>query len=144
VRRGGTYSGARHIDLPADIALRFQDPVAAVWSQSLLKDIRKETYALAADIRELVVEVCDWAGREEAAFVDQKVIETQKKLVSAQVERLRAVGNEAIEELREVVKAKIGDAIERPIRKACEKFVQDGQSAGPGVKARILELFREL
>jgi hypothetical protein len=144
VQRGGTYYGARHINLPSDIALRFQDPVAAVWSQSLLKDIRKETYTLATDIRQMVEEVCDWASREERAYVDEKVIEAQKKLVSSQVERLRDVGKEAIDELRNVVKVKVVESIERPIRDACEKFVAEGNHIGPGVKARILELFQDL
>lgn len=144
VQRGGTYFGARHISLPSDIALRFQDPVAAVWSQSLLKSIRQETYTLASDMRQMVEEVCDWASREEGAYVDEKVIATQKKLVSAQVERLRDVGKEAIEDLRNVVKVKVVESIERPIRDACKKFVDSGNHIGPGVKARILHLFREL
>lgn len=144
VQRGGTYYGARHINLPPDIALRFQDPVAAVWSQSLLKGIRNETYKLASDVREIVVEVCDWASREEGAYIDEKVIETQKKIVSAQVERLRDVGKEAIDELRSVVKTKVVESIESPIRTACRKFVDEGNHIGPGVKDRILDLFSEL
>jgi len=144
VHRGGTYLGARHINLPSDIALRFQDPVAAVWSQSLLKGIRKETFQLASDIRQIVEEICDWAAREEAAHVDEKVIETQKSLVSSQVERLRDVGKEAIEDLREVVKIKVVEVIEKPIRSRCKKFVETGDHIGPGVKHRILDMFREL
>jgi hypothetical protein len=144
VRRGGTFDGARHIDLPADIALRFQDPVAAVWSQSLLKEIRQETYGLAKDARQMIEEICDCASRDANAFVDPKVIETQKKLASGQVERLREVGKEAIEELREVVKVKVAEAIEKPIRTACRKFVSDRDDVGRGVKSRILDLFQEL
>jgi GTP-binding protein EngB required for normal cell division len=144
VRRGGTFDGARHIDLPADIALRFQDPVAAVWSQSLLKEIRQETYGLAKDTRQMIEEVCDCATREANAFVDPKVIETQKKLASTQVERLREVGKEAIEELREVVKVKVAEAIEKPIRSACRKFVNEQHDVGTGTKYRILELFHQL
>lgn len=144
VQRGGTYYGARHIDLPGDIALRFQDPVAAVWSQSLLKAIRKETYELASDARELVVEICDWATQEEGAYVDQKVIDAQKKAVSAQAERLREIGKDAIEELRTVVKTEVVRAIEKPIRAACKKFVENNAHVGQGVKGRILELFETL
>jgi hypothetical protein len=144
VQRGGTYYGARHIDLPGDIGVRFQDPVAAVWSQSLLKAIRKETYSLATDARELVVQICDWAAREQGAFVDEKVIEAQRKAVSAQAERLREVGKDAIEELRSVVKTEVVEAIEKPIRAVCKKFVDDNQHVGPGVKSRILDLFEAL
>lgn len=136
--------GARHIDLPSDIAMRFQEPVSAVWSQQLLKVIKGETYTLASDIRKLVVELCEWAATEESAFVDQKVIAGQKKLVSRQAEQLRDVGKEAVEELRELVKTKIVETIRKPIRSACEKFVESGNHIGPGVKSRILDLFENL
>lgn len=144
VSRGGTFMGARHIDLPSDIAMRFQEPVSAVWSQQLLKVIKGETYTLASDIRKLVVELCEWAATEESAFVDQKVIAGQKKLVSRQAEQLRDVGKEAVEELRELVKTKIVETIRKPIRSACEKFVESGNHIGPGVKSRILDLFENL
>jgi hypothetical protein len=144
VRRGGAYLGARHISLPSDIALRFQDPVAAAWSQSLLKVIRKETYGLASDMRGLVETVCEWAIREQEARIEEKIIETQRKLVSGQVERLRDVGKEAIEELRDLVKVKVVEAIEAPIREACRRFVDEGKDTGPGTKYRLLELFQQL
>ena len=34
VRRGGTFYGARHIDLPNDFALRFEEPIAEIWARS--------------------------------------------------------------------------------------------------------------
>lgn len=144
VTRGGTYYGSRHINLPDDIALRFQDPVAAVWSQDLLKAIRKETYSLASDIREMVEELCDAASAEHAAFIDERVVLGQKKLVSSQAERLRDVGKEAVDELRDTVKTKIVEQIRKPIRDACEKFVEAGHHVGAGVRERILSMFEEL
>src|SRR3569833_442419 len=59
VRKGGAHIGKRRVDLPDDIAQMFLDPVAAVWSQKLLKDIRQQTYKLAGDIRQMVEELCD-------------------------------------------------------------------------------------
>jgi len=144
VTRGGTFHGSLYINLPSDIALRFQDPIAAVWSQELLKPIRKETYQLAAAIRQLVEEICDRASADHAAYVDEKVIERQKKSVSAQVEQLRDVGKEAVEDLRDVVKNKIVESIQQPIQNACEQFVKEGKHIGSGVKNRILEMFRDL
>jgi hypothetical protein len=144
VQRGGTYIGARHIDLPTDIALRFQDPVAAAWSQSLLKAIRKETYSLASDARKMVEEICDWAVQEQGAFVDERVIDGQKRAVSAQAERLRDVGKEAVEDLRNVVMVQVVEAIEEPIRRACKKFVDENLHRGRGARDRMLELFEEL
>lgn len=144
VTRGGTFHGSRYINLPSDIALMFQDPIAAVWSQELLKPVRKETYQLAAAIRQLVEEICDRASSDHAAYVDEKVIERQKKSVSAQVEQLRDVGKEAVEDLRDVVKNKIVESIQQPIQNACEQFVKEGRHIGSGVKNRILGMFRDL
>ena len=144
VTRGGTFHGRRYINLPSDIALMFQDPIAAVWSQQLLKPVRKETFQLAAAIRQLVEEICDRASSEHAAYVDERIIERQRKAVSAQVEQLRDVGKEAVEDLRDVVKNKIVESIQRPIQSACEQFVKDGRHVGSGVKNRILDMFRDL
>ena len=122
----------------------FQDPIAAVWSQQLLKPIRKETYQLAAAIRQLVEEICDRAGAEHAAYLDPKVVERQKKSVSAQAEQLRDVGKEAVEDLRDIVKNKIVESIRQPIQKACEQFVKEERHVGSGVKSRILDMFSDL
>jgi hypothetical protein len=115
--------------------------VAAIWSQRLLKEIRQQTYDLAKDSRALVEELCVWAAENAGAFSDPKVIETQRKLVSSQVEQLREVGKEAIEELRAVVKTKVVAVIEKPIRNSCKRFVDKGDAVGRGVRLRILELF---
>jgi GTP-binding protein EngB required for normal cell division len=63
VRRGGTFVGSRAINLPIDIADRFQEPLAAVWSQRLLKDIRKKTSDFASDMSRIVDEICVWAEK---------------------------------------------------------------------------------
>lgn len=39
VRRGGTFYGSRAINLPDDISNYFQEPMAAVWGQKLLRDV---------------------------------------------------------------------------------------------------------
>jgi hypothetical protein len=144
VRRHGTFFGARQIALPTDIAVRFQEPIAATWSQGLLKDIRQATYSLASDVRTMVVEVCDWAEENAGTVSDPKVVDQQKRLVSAQAEQLREVGKDAIDDLRAAVLTKVSAVIEKPIVKACEEFVTKGDDVGPGVKSRILRLFQEL
>ena len=54
------------------------------------------------------------------------------------------VGKEAVDELRETVKNRLVDEIRKPIKGACERFVREGNDQGPGVKYRILDLFRRL
>jgi hypothetical protein len=49
-----------------------------------------------------------------------------------------------IRELRDDVKGRLSEAIERPIREACDDFVERGQHEGLGTKRRILNLFDDL
>ncbi len=146
VRRGGVwlYGRGRAINLPDDITNYFQEPMAAVWGQRLLKDIRKRTSELAGDISTIVGEICLWAGENGGAQVNKPLLEQQQLRVADQVAQLRQVGKEAVDELRDVVKQKLMDTIKKPIKKACEDFVERGDDIGPGVKLRILELFEKL
>ena len=57
---------------------------------------------------------------------------------------MKAVGKEAVDELRASVKNELEKTIKGPIKTACLKFVNDGNDYGPGVRDRILELFDEL
>jgi hypothetical protein len=143
VARGGTFHGAKHIDLPSDIGDRFQEPMAAVWGQKLLRDIRKQTKHYADDCERLVQTMCDWA-RQQGTAISDEVIDAQETLIAAQASQLHQVGKEAADELRDVVRKELRKAIEGPIRRKCEKFVADGNHIGPGVKNRILELFSTL
>lgn len=143
VARGGTFKGSRHIDLPGDISDRFQEPMAAVWGQKLLRDIRKQTKNYANDCERLVGYICDWA-RENGAAVTTDVIDSQESRIKDQAAQLHQVGKEASDELRDVVRKELRKAIESPIRKRCEKFVEDGDHVGRGVKNRILDMFEDL
>jgi GTP-binding protein EngB required for normal cell division len=144
VRRGGCFYGSRAINLPDDIANYFQEPMAAVWGQKLLKDIRKRTSEFSVDVSTMVEEICVWANENGGAHVNAKLLDNQKTRISTQAAQMKQVGKEAVDELREIVKAKLTDVIRKPIKISCEKFVQDGDDIGPGVKNRVMELFRKL
>lgn len=144
VRRGGTYYGSTHISLPDDISDYFQEPMAAVWGQKLLRDIRKRTTELANDIESMVAEICEWAKEEAGASVNKQLLESQQERIAALASQMRAVGKEAVEEMRDVVKNEMTKTIRGPITEACEKFVANGDHVGAGVKDRILALFETL
>jgi GTP-binding protein EngB required for normal cell division len=146
VRRGGVwlYGRGRVINLPDDITNYFQEPMAAVWGQKLLKVIRKRTSELADDISMMVEQICVWARDNGGAQVNASLLERQQQRVTDQVAQLRQVGKEAVDELRNVVKQKLMDVIKKPVKKACEDFVARGDDIGLGVKLRILELFETL
>ncbi|TGN73462.1 hypothetical protein EOW77_0034760 [Bradyrhizobium yuanmingense] len=144
VRRGGTYAGTRAINLPIDIADRFQEPLAAVWSQRLLKDVRKRTGELAADMSRIVEELCLAAVADTNIQTDASLLEDQKARIADRVAVMKQVGKEAVDELRQTVKQRLTDVIQAPIRKACQGFVTKGDDIGTGVKQRILDLFETL
>lgn len=144
VRRGGAFMGARHIDLPHDIAGFFQEPMAAIWGQKLLKDIRKKTGELASDIQSLVEEVCKWAEQNAGALFKDELMTSQKQRVKDHTDQLRQVGKEAVDELRALVRQRLLDAISKPIQDKCREFVSRGDDIGAGVKSRIIYLFQTL
>jgi hypothetical protein len=144
VRRGGIFDGSRTINLPDDITGYFQEPMAAVWGQKLLRDIRRRTGELSDDIVQIVKELCDWANTNAGAVVNKKLLDTQQERIALLADQMKTVGKEAVDELRDTVKKELSKTIRGPIKTACEKFVRDGNDYGPGVKYRILELFNSL
>jgi GTP-binding protein EngB required for normal cell division len=143
VRRGGRYSGASDINLPTEFALRFEEPVAEVWGKAILKDIRKETKDYAEDCLALVEQVTEWA-LAQGARVQPKVVEAQRDAIRADGKKLENVGREMVKEMRDEAKAKLIDAIEKPIKSACTEFMREHKDVGPGVRQRILELYGSL
>ena len=118
--------------------------MAAVWSTKLLVDVRKRTSELASDHTKLVDELCDWARDRTKSNSQAELIEQQRQRIARHADQMRQVGKEAVGDLRQTVKLKISEAVRKPIRRACENFVENGDHIGQGVKSRILELFDNL
>lgn len=144
VRRGGAFYGSRNINLPEDITGYFQEPMAAVWSQKLLRQMRKRTGDLSADMLQMVEELCSWANEHGGASVNKKLLATQKERIAVLADQMKSVGKEAVDELRDTVKKELSDTVRKPIKLACETFVRDGNDMGAGVKHRIIDLFAGL
>lgn len=144
VRRGGSFHGSRHINLPDDITGYFLEPMAAVWGQKLLRQIRKKTTELADDTVQLVQELCRWANEHGDTTVKKQLLQAQQDRIATLADQMKTVGKEAVDELRQAVKSELSTTIRNPIKRACEKFVEHGDDIGPGVKWRILELFERL
>jgi GTP-binding protein EngB required for normal cell division len=143
VRRGGQFSGATYIDLPREFALRLEEPIASAWTKQILRDIRAETKGYAGDCAELVSRVVEWA-RDQGARVQPQLVEAQYEAVKADAKQLEAVGREMVNELRDEARVQLIETIEGPIRVGCQQFVAQHADVGPGVKNRILYLFRDL
>jgi GTP-binding protein EngB required for normal cell division len=146
VVRGGAFvsSKGRRVDLAGDIAQRFQEPMAAVWSRKLLTSIRKRTRDYATALQSVVEEVCVWADQQAETEIQKQTLERQRTLMKTRVALLSEVGNDAVDDLKDTIKRELMKCIEPAIRKRCETFRDRGDAYGPGVKQRILELFDEL
>jgi GTP-binding protein EngB required for normal cell division len=143
VRKEGTFDGARHINLPHDFTLRFESPVAEVWSREILVDVRRETREFADYQSVAVNQVLDWAHLQ-GIKVSTRLLEALVEAVKQHRQQVNAVGKEAVDELRDKVREELVKKIEPHIRRKCQKFITDGNNYGTGVMTRILDLFNEL
>jgi GTP-binding protein EngB required for normal cell division len=143
VRKEGTFYGSRHINLPHDFALRFEEPVAEVWSREILVEVRRETREFADYQSSAVTQVLDWA-RDQGIRVSTRLLEALVEAVKQHQQQVNAVGKEAVDDLREKVRSELIKKIEGPIRRKCQRFVADQKDFGTGVKSRILKLFEQL
>ncbi|MEX2490520.1 MAG: dynamin family protein [Nitrospirales bacterium] len=143
VRKEGTFIGSRHINLPHDFALRFEEPVAEVWSREILVYVRSETRGFADYQSIAITQVLDWA-RGQGIRVSTRLLEALVEAVKQHHQQVNAVGKEAVDDLRDKVRSELIKKIEGPIRRKCQKFVADKEDFGAGVKSRILELFEQL
>jgi hypothetical protein len=143
VKKGGTFDGAHHIDLPHDYSLMFDGQVAPIWGQQIIRIVRARTKELGEDYVALIEEVVRWA-EQQGARRQKRLLEALRDQVQADAKALASVGKEATDELRQRVRDQLLNAICKPIQRRCQKFVDEGQNAGRGVKNRILDLFEEL
>ena len=124
VRRGGTFDGARHIDLPHDFALHFEEPVAEIWGKKLLRLIRERTKTYAKDCVALVEKVLDWA-KERGARVNTGYL----KATRGDQGRCRAASRRQELIDAEEVKNRLVSSIHRPSER--QRFVERNQHVGP-------------
>lgn len=143
VRWGGTFVGAHHIDLPRDYSLMYDGQIAPIWGQLVIKIVRERTKELGEDYVTLIEEIVEWA-EQHGARSQKRVLEALRDQIKADAKALACVGKEATDELRQHVRERLLRTISGPIQKRCQKFVDEGEDVGRGVKRRILDLFDEL
>jgi len=144
VTRDGAYTtGARHIHLPDDFSQMFVEPIAEVWGERLLQEIRKRTRTFTDDCVAQLEALVEWCNAQ-GTRVQPKLLEKHVASVKADTKQVNMVGKEAIANLREDVKNRLKVSIEKPIKRRCQEFVRKGDHIGAGVKLRILDLFEDL
>ena len=143
VRKGGAFNGAHHIDLPRDYSLMYDGQIAPIWGQQVIKIVRQRTKELGEDYVSLIEEIVAWA-EQHGARSQKRVLEALRDQIKVDAKALANVGKEATDELRQRVRDQLLRTISTPIQKRCQKFVEEGQDVGRGVKVRILDLFDDL
>ena len=114
VRRGGDVFRRRHIDLPRDFSQTFEEPIAEVWSQTILKQVRQDQKDFADDCHCLCPGNCRMGGVVQGNRVQPKLIEAQQDAIKADAKQLSTVGREMVNELRDRVKQDLVKEIELP------------------------------
>jgi hypothetical protein len=143
VRKGGTFNGAHHIDLPRDYSLMYDGQIAPIWGQQVIKIVRQRTKELGEDYVALIEEIVAWA-EQQGARSQKRVLEALRDQIKADAKTLASVGKDATDELRQRVRDQLLKTISSPIQRRCQRFVDQGEDVGRGVKDRILKLFDEL
>jgi energy-coupling factor transporter ATP-binding protein EcfA2 len=143
VNRGGTFHGARRIDLANDLALCFDGAIAERWGSPILQLIRERTQEFACDYVTLVEEVVDWARSHNCPQVSDRLL-AQVEALRADALRAAEAGRDLTAEIRDLVNQRLVRSIEEPIRDRCKEFREKNLNEGRGVKDRILKLFSDL
>jgi hypothetical protein len=141
IRRGGAFVGARTVDLPMELTLKFEDPITLLWSKTILSNLRRRTRDLANDNVRIGDQVVAWTRAQSGPRVPPRIAELLEDDLRTDVSQLASVGKDAIEELKERVKHTLFEVSQRRIRQACEEFVNNQQDVGLGVKQRMHEFF---
>jgi len=140
--RGGAFYGKRPVDLPRDMASRFEEHVAPIWSTGVIGEVRKRTQQLADDYVSMVSKTVIWA-EENGARSRSSVVQSLADNIRQEGKRMVQVGRNGADELREAVKRQLQEKIQESIRRKCKKFADSEESRGPGVKKRMLNFFED-
>ncbi|MCA9604137.1 MAG: dynamin family protein [Myxococcales bacterium] len=143
VRRGGTFVGSKHVDIPNELTLRFEEPVAVVWDKKILQELRRRTREMGDDYVSLVGEIVEWT-RGQGTRVKPELVEALHDNLKADTRDLGRIGRDAVSELKEAVKAELFDEVNNKVARRCKRFVESRKDIGTGVQARMHELLEEL
>ncbi|QRK06705.1 dynamin family protein [Archangium violaceum] len=138
IKRGGTFHGAKKVEIPVEITLEFEEPLAVVWSKKLLVELRRRTKEMGENHVQLVEPIVGWA-RNQGARVKPRMVEALHEDLKTGTAALGQVGKEAIDELKEAVKLELYKQVEKAVRSRCQAFVKSGEAEGAGVLSRMIE-----
>jgi GTP-binding protein EngB required for normal cell division len=142
IRRGGIWVRSRPIDLPNELALRFEEPLAVAWSRGVVGTLRNALKEFSSDIGRLLGKVVTWASTQ--AGLDVAHVQRFRSDVEAEVASLASRGEIAAADLTKLAKQQLQAGIQDEIRAACQEFVKQHLHVGQGVKNRVIQFLDQL
>lgn len=142
IRRGGIWVRSRPIDLPNDLALRFEEPLAVAWNRGVVGTLRNSLKEFSSDIGRLLGKVVAWAGTQ--AGLDVAHVERFRSDVEAEVASLASRGEFVAADLTKLAKQQLQAGIQNEIRAACQEFVKQQLDVGRGVKNSAIQFLDQL
>lgn len=135
IRRGGVRVKPRPIDLPNELALRFEEPLAVAWNRGAVAPLRKALHEFGSDIGRLLGQAVIWArgqGCFDAAHICRFEAEAESEVKSV-VDR----GQLVAADLTQLAKYHLHASLQDEIRAACQAFMSEGLDVGTGVMQRM-------
>lgn len=136
VRRGGVRVGNRPVDIPNELALRIEGPLAVIWNKTVVSAVSGALQEFARDLERILDEVLSWAQSEEAALDATRVVRYRDDVV-LRLKQLEIITEATTESLRADVKQRLHETVQDAIRIECQAFVVAGRDVGKGVKDRV-------
>jgi hypothetical protein len=137
IRRGGVWVRSRPVDLPNELALRFEDPLTVAWRRGVLIPLQRALHEFGTDIGRLLGKVIVWAKADGALDVEH--IRRFEAEAEAEVKSVVGRGEMAAADLMKLAKQHLQAGIQEEIRAACQEFMDEGRHVGTGVMKRMHE-----
>lgn len=148
VRRGGAFvkdaSGTRrNIDVPNELALRFEAALAVVWNRAVVTQVTRAFADYGKDVSRTLERILVWAAGPDIKL-DQARVKEYRDDVQEGMKSLGKTVELMAERLREEAKARLHETIQASVRARCQQFVAERRDVGAGVSVRVADLLREL
>lgn len=148
VRRGGVFvrsksQAAQNLDIPNDIALRYEAELAPLWNQVVVAEIRRVFAGHAKDVRRILGKLVEWASAPELELQPDAVHRYNAE-VANDLTQMAQLAERRTEQLREQIRQQLHARIEEKVRLHCQKFVSEQKDVGTGVSGRVKQLLSEL
>ncbi len=143
VRKGGAHFGTNVVELPHIFSDHLEGQLAPLWQSEVLNRLGKRIEELAQDLSAIVKEMASWAVSHDLSEGNSAALSLADQM-HGDIDQLTSLIEESSQNLREMVRKHLYQAIRKPIAEHCQKFVNADHDVGAGVKVRILDCFDDM